>query len=79
LTTIGVNTRLHWQAEQRGNGLYESAPVAFTMDIDLGGGASTADKQRLIRAAAKGCFVEQSLKPGIVRHRLKVGEDWIAV
>jgi uncharacterized OsmC-like protein len=79
LTTIGVNTRLHWQAEQRGNGPYESAPVAFTMDIDLGGGASTADKQRLIHAAAKGCFVEQSLKPGIARHRLKVGEDWVTV
>jgi len=79
LTTIGVNTRLHWEAQQRGNGPYESAPIAFTMDIDLGGGASTADKQRLIHAAAKGCFVEQSLKPGIVRHRLKAGEDWIAV
>jgi len=38
-----------------------------------------ADKQRLINAAAKGCFVERSLKPGIVRHRLKVGEDWISV
>jgi hypothetical protein len=49
------------------------------MDIDLGGGASTTDKQRLIHAASKGCFVEQSLKAGIVRHRLKVGDDWVAV
>jgi hypothetical protein len=49
------------------------------MDVDLGGGASRADKQRLIDAAAKGCFVEQSLKPGIVKHRLKVGDDWVAV
>lgn len=79
LTTIAVNTRLHWQAEQRGNAPYESAPVAFTLDIDLGGGAATAEKQRLIRAAAKGCFVEQSLKPEIVKHRLKVGDDWVAV
>jgi len=79
LTTIAIDTRLHWEAQQRGNAPYESAPVAFTMDIDLGGGAATADKQRLIHAAAKGCFVEQSLKPGIVKHRLKVGEDWITV
>ena len=79
LTTIAINTRLHWQAQQRGNAPYESAPVAFTMDIDLGGGASTTDKQRLIDAAAKGCFVEQSLKPGVVKHRLKVGDDWVAV
>ncbi len=33
----------------------------------------------LIEAAAKGCFVEQSLKPGIVKHRLKVGGDWVAI
>jgi uncharacterized OsmC-like protein len=79
LTTIAISTRLHWQAQQRGNAPYASEPVAFTMDIDLGGGAAMADKQRLINAAAKGCFVERSLKPGIVRHRLKVGEDWISV
>jgi hypothetical protein len=45
LTTIAINTRLHWQAEQRGNAPYESEPVAFTMDIELRGGASTAEKQ----------------------------------
>jgi uncharacterized OsmC-like protein len=79
LTTIAVTTRLHWEARQRGRDPYESAPIAFTLDIDLGGGASTEDKMRLIAAAAKGCFVEQSLKPGIVKHRLKVGDDWAAV
>jgi hypothetical protein len=56
---------LHWQAEQRGNAPCESEPVAFTMDIELRGGASTADRQCLIDAAAKGCFVEQLLKPGM--------------
>src|SRR5262249_5518877 len=73
LTTIAVNARLHWQASQRGRAPYESAPVGFTLDIDLGGDASADDKKRLLEAAAKGCFVEQSLKPDIVRHRLKVG------
>lgn len=79
LTTIAVDTRLHWEARQHGLGPYESAPIAFTLDIDLGGGAPTDDKKRLIAAAAKGCFVEQSLKPGIVKHRLKVGDDWVAI
>jgi uncharacterized OsmC-like protein len=79
LTTIAVNTRLRWEAQQRGRAPYESAPIAFTLDFDLGGGAPTADKQRLIHAAAKGCFVEQSLKPGIVQHRLNTGDDWITV
>jgi len=79
LTTIAVKARLHWQAQQRGREPYESSPVAFTIDLDLGGAASTEDKKRLIEAAAKGCFVEQSLKPGIVKHRLKVDDDWVAI
>jgi len=74
-----VNTRCHWEARQVGNAPYESAPIAFTMDIDLGGDASEADKRRVIAAAEKGCFVETALKPGIVKHRLKVGDNWVEV
>src|SRR6516225_2641284 len=72
-----VKTRCHWQAQQNGNAPYESAPVAFTMDVDIESDASEADKRRLLAAAQKGCFVEQSLKPGLVRHRLKIGERWV--
>jgi uncharacterized OsmC-like protein len=72
-----VKTRCHWQAQQNGNAPYESAPVAFTMDVDIESNASEADKRRLLAAAQKGCFVEQSLKPGLVRHRLKIGERWV--
>ncbi len=77
LGEFAVNTRCHWQATQRGNLPYESEPVAFTLDIDLGGEAPVAERRRLIDAAAKGCFIEQALKPGIVRHRLKVGDEWV--
>ena len=79
VTTISVDTTMDWQAEQRGTAPYESKAVRFAMDIDLGGDASEADKRRLIDAAAKGCFVEVALKPGIVRHRLKVDQDWVEV
>jgi uncharacterized OsmC-like protein len=79
LTEFSVSARCHWQAEQRGRGPYESAPVGFLLDVDLGSDASEADKRRLIEAAAKGCFIEQSLKPGLVKHRLKVGNDWVEV
>jgi uncharacterized OsmC-like protein len=72
-----VKTRCHWQAQQNGNAPYESAPVAFTMDVDIESEASEADKRRLLAAAQKGCFVEQSLKAGLVRHRLKIGERWV--
>jgi hypothetical protein len=47
------------------------------MDVDIESDASEADKRRLLAAAQKGCFVEQSLKPGLVRHRLKIGERWV--
>jgi uncharacterized OsmC-like protein len=72
-----VKTRCHWRAEQRGSAPYESAPIAFTMDVDIESEASEADKRRLLAAAQKRCFVEQSLRPGLVRHRLKIGERWI--
>jgi hypothetical protein len=38
-----------------------------------------SDKRQLLAAARAGCFVEQSLKPGLVRHRLELGESWIEV
>ena len=79
VTEFRVNCRCHWEAHQTGNAPYESAPVGFTLDIDLEGGATDTDKRRLIAAAEKGCFIEVCLKPGIVKHRLKVGDAWVEV
>lgn len=76
---IAVNTHCHWKARQQGDAPYESAPISFTMDIDLGDETAEADRRRLVEAARKGCFVEQSLKPDLVRHRLKNGDRWIEV
>jgi uncharacterized OsmC-like protein len=76
---IHVNTRCHWEREQRGGAPYVSAPVAFTIDIDLGSGVTEPDQRRLLAAAEKGCFIEASLRPGIMRHRLKIGEQWVEV
>ncbi len=76
---FSVNTRCHWEARQIGNAPYETAPIEFTMDIAIDGQASEADKRRLIAAAQKGCFVEQSLRPGLVKHRLRIGERWVDV
>ena len=77
--SFSVNTRCHWQARQVGNAPYESEPVAFTMDVDIQGDVSEPDKRRLLAAAEKGCFVEQSLKPGLVKHRLRLGDRWVDV
>jgi len=79
VTDILVDCRCHWQATQVGAAPYESEGVEFRLDIDLHGDASVEDKKRVIDAAGKGCFVEAILKPGLVKHRLKVGDEWIDV
>lgn len=72
-----VDTRCHWKAHQTGSEPYISSPVAFTVDVDMQGDVPDADKLRVLAAAEKGCFIEQSLKPGLVKHRLKSGDSWI--
>lgn len=76
LTDFALTVRCHWEARQAGNLPYRATPIGFTVDIDLHGDVTDADKKRLIAAASQGCFAEQSLKPGLIRHRLKVGDHW---
>lgn len=76
-TDFAVTTRCHWAAQQAEQVLYESKPLSFTMDIEIGGDVSDDEKRRLIAASSRACFVEQSMKPGLVKHRLKSGEAWI--
>lgn len=79
VSTIAVDAKAQWRGTQTGGAPYESAPVGFWLDIDLGGDASDDDKRRLVAAAIKGCFIEASLRPGLVHHRLKLGGEWVAV
>ena len=74
---VEVHTRLHWQGEQEGNEPYVTSPVSFDMDVEMDTDASPEDQQRLLDAAKKGCFLEQTLMQGlVVGHRLKVGDTW---
>ena len=74
---VEVRARLHWEGEQEGNDPYVTQPVGFGLDVDLDTEASTEDQHRLLEAAKKGCFIEQTLAKGlIVDHRLKIGDDW---
>ena len=77
LSDVEVRARLHWQGEQEGDQPYVTNPVGFSLDVDLDTEASPEDQHRLLAAAKKGCFIEQTLARGlIVDHRLKIGEDW---
>lgn len=77
VTNVEVRARLHWEGEQEGNDPYVTNPVGFSLDVDLETDASTEDQHRLLDAAKKGCFIEQTLAKGlIVDHRLKIGGEW---
>ena len=77
LNGLEVGARLHWKGEQMGNDPYVTAPVAFSLDVEVDSSASEDDLRRLIAAAKKGCFIEQTLAEGIVEgHRLKLGGEW---
>ncbi len=77
LTGLEVGARLHWKGEQMGNDPYVTVPVAFSLDVEVDSSASEDDLRRLIAAAKKGCFIEQTLAEGIVvGHRLKLGGEW---
>ncbi|MCG6902625.1 MAG: OsmC family protein [Rhodobacter sp.] len=76
---VEVQARLHWQGEQDGSEPYVTAPVGFDLDIALDTDASETDQRRLLEAAKKGCFIEQTLAQGLqVGHRLKLDGDWKA-
>ncbi|MEM8580487.1 MAG: OsmC family protein [Pseudomonadota bacterium] len=77
LDGLEVGARLHWKGEQTGNEPYVTAPVSFSLDVEVESGASKEDLLRLIAAAKKGCFIEQTLAEGIVvGHRLKLDGEW---
>lgn len=76
---IEVRAKPHWEGSQVGREPYVTHPVGFSLDVDLKSDASEDDQRRLLDAAKRGCFLEQSLAEGVVvGHRLKLGEDWQA-
>lgn len=77
---VEVRARLHWKGMQQGRAPYETAPVGFHLDVELNSPASLDDQVRLIDAAKKGCFIEQTLAvSNTVGHRLKTSDGWIDV
>ncbi len=54
-----------------------TSPVGFDLDVDIDSPASEEDLRRLLEAAKKGCFLEQTLSQGLnVGHRLKIDGTW---
>lgn len=74
---ISLSTRLQWRARQQGRAPYVSEPLGFAIDIEMESDAPLDEQRRLIDAAKKGCFVEQTLmRPNTIAHRLMTAEGW---
>ncbi len=77
---VNVTGKCHWRGTVVGRAPYETEPIGFDLDIDIDSEASLDDLKRLIEAAKKGCFIEQTLgQVNTIGHRLKQGDEWIEI
>lgn len=75
--SVDVRVQWDWAAKDR---VYETAPKAFEIDIFLESDCPLEDQLRLIEAAKKGCFLEQTLGvSNTIKHRLRKDGDWVLV
>lgn len=72
-----IKANLRWRAEQIGREPYVGAPLGFDLDIDIQGPETNEDKQRLLEAGCKGCFLEQMMgQANTINHRLLMDGEW---
>ncbi|WP_164662196.1 OsmC family protein [Tropicibacter sp. Alg240-R139] len=77
---VKVNAKLQWKGRQIGRNPYETQPKGFSVDVDIDSDASEGDLLRLVDAAKKGCFVEQTLmQSNRIQHRLKREGGWTSL
>ena len=75
---VTIHGRLHWRGEQVGDEPYVSSPVGFSLDVEIDSDATPEALKSLLAAAKKGCFVEATLgQVNEVRHRLRIGDEWV--
>ncbi len=75
VSDVKVRCRAEWTAETGTVGPYEGSPRGFHLDVDVVSDAPAEDVARLVEAAKRGCFVEQTLAvPNTVTHRLRINE-----
>lgn len=79
LNDLKVDVRVQWDWEAMDR-VYETAPKSFEIDIYLDSDDPIDDQLRLVDAAKKGCFIEQTLgTANKVNHRLRRDDDWLLV
>lgn len=79
LKDLSVDVRVQWDWEAKDR-VYETAPKSFEIDIRLDSDDTLEDQLRLIEAAKKGCFIEQTLGThNTIKHRLRKDGEWVLV
>jgi uncharacterized OsmC-like protein len=79
LTDLTVETRVEWDWAREGR-VYETAPKSFAIDVNIASDDPPEAVAALIRAAKRGCFIEQTLgQANRITHRMKQGDGWVAV
>ena len=76
---IKIDASMNWNGEITEEGPYIASCEGYNLDIDIISNEKIENKIKLLMAAIDGCFIEASLKPGIVKHRLKDNESWITI
>ena len=76
---IEIDASMEWQGEVLEDCPYKARCDGYNLDIDIISEEPIERKMKLLEAAINGCFIEASLKPGIVKHRLKDKENWLNV
>ena len=77
---VTVKARFEWEGVQIGNEPYVSSPKGFNLDIEIDSDATADDQKRLVEAAKKGCFIDQTMAvANTVGHRLKLGNEWVNI
>ena len=76
---IEIDASMEWQGEVLEDGPYKASCDGYNLDIDIISEEPIERKKKLLEAAINGCFIEASLKPGIVKHRLKHKGNWISI
>ena len=79
VSEIEIDASMEWQGEILEEGPYKASCDGYSLDIDIISEEPIERKKELLEAAINGCFIEASLKPGIVKHRLKDKESWVSV
>ena len=73
---IKIDASMNWNGEITDEGPYKASCEGYNLDIDIISNENIENKVKLLNAAIDGCFIEASLKPGLVKHRLKNQENY---